>query len=264
MKHPHPVIDLNCDLGEGYGRWTLGDDDALLSVVTSANIACGFHAGDPNTMRRSCRTAAENGVVIGAHVGYRDLVGFGRRQLVIDPEDLINDVVYQIAALDGFARLAGSRVGYVKPHGALYNTVVADPVQATALAEAVHRYDPGLVLLGLAGSPGLSRARDRGLESVEEAFADRAYDREGKLVPRGLPGAVIHDVDAIVQRCLSLALHGEVTAIDGSVVPLRPRSLCVHGDTPGAVAIARAVRASLLDAGVLLAPFATEEARCAS
>ncbi|MDH6574627.1 5-oxoprolinase subunit PxpA [Kitasatospora sp. MAP5-34] len=264
MNHQQPVIDLNSDLGEGYGRWTLGDDDALLSVVTSANIACGFHAGDPNTMRRTCWTAAENGVAIGAHVGYRDLVGFGRRQIVLDPDDLINDVIYQIAALDAFARLAGSRVGYVKPHGALYNTVTADPAQAAALAEAVHRYDPELVLLGPAGSQGLSQARARGLEGVEEAFADRAYDRGGQLVPRGRPGAVIHDIDVIVQRCLTLALHGEVTAIDGSIVPLRPRSLCVHGDTPGAVAIARAVRASLLDAGVLLAPFAAEEARCAS
>ncbi|MEY9962660.1 UPF0271 protein [Streptacidiphilus sp. MAP12-16] len=264
MKPPQPVIDLNSDLGEGFGNWALGDDDALLSVVTSANIACGFHAGEPNTMRRTCWTAAENGVAIGAHVGYRDLAGFGRRRIDIDPEDLINEVVYQIAALDGFARLAGTRVGYVKPHGALYNTVATDPVQAAALAEAVHRYDPDLVLLGLAGSAGLSQARTRGLQTVEEAFADRAYDRDGRLVPRTLPGAVIHDIEAVVERCLAMALGGEVTALDGSVVPLRPRSLCVHGDTPGAVEIARAVRSALLDADVLLAPFTGQEALCAS
>jgi 5-oxoprolinase (ATP-hydrolysing) subunit A len=255
-----PTVDLNSDLGEGFGAWTMGDDDALLEIVTSANVACGFHAGDPGTMRRVCRRAADLGVAIGAHVGYRDLAGFGRRAMAVDPEDLADDVVYQIAALDGFARMAGVRVAYVKPHGALYNTIAVDPVQAGAVAEAVHRYDPGLAVLGLDGTHGLARAAAKGLTTVAEAFVDRAYTAEGTLVPRGQTGAVLHDVDEIVTRCVDMVVAGKVRAISGEKLSIRPRSLCVHGDTPGAVRIASAVRAGLIAAGVALAPFAGGEA----
>ena len=249
------VIDLNCDLGEGFGAWTLGDDEALLAVVTSANIACGFHAGDPGIMRRLCRIAAASGIAIGAHVGYRDLVGFGRRRIEVAPEDLVNDIVYQIAALDGFARLAGDRVSYVKPHGALYNTIAAEPVYARALAEAVRLYDPGLRVLGLAGSSGLDEVAASGLATVAEAFADRAYTAGGQLVPRSQQGSVVHDVDLIAERCTRLARTGEVESIDGATVRISAQTICVHGDTAGAVAVAQRVRATLLAEGITLAPF---------
>jgi UPF0271 protein len=259
-----PVTDLNCDLGEGFGAWTAGDDAALLDVVTSANIACGFHAGDPNTMRRVCQQAADNGVAIGAHVGYRDLAGFGRRPMTVAPEDLVNDVLYQIAALEGFARVAGTRVSYVKPHGALYNTVATDAEQAAAVVEAVHLYDPGLSLLGLPDSQSLAAAGAKGLTGVPEAFVDRAYDNRGGLVPRGVPGAVIHDAEAVVKRSLTMVWTGRVTAVDGSEVPLAPRSLCIHGDTPDAVDIARRVRHALITSGVVLAAFTKDRSLCAS
>jgi UPF0271 protein len=184
--------------------------------------------------------------------------------MAVDPEDLADEILYQIAALDGFARLAGTRVGYVKPHGALYNTVANDPVQADALAEAVHRYEPGLALLGLAGSQGLYKAAQKGLGTVAEAFVDRAYTSEGTLLPRGQPGAVLHDLGEIVERCVDMVLTGKVRAIDGTVVAVRPRSLCVHGDTPGAVRIARAVREELLAAGVRVVPFTAGKVPCAS
>ncbi|WP_112469128.1 5-oxoprolinase subunit PxpA [Streptomyces triticisoli] len=250
------MIDLNSDLGEGFGQWQLGDDEALLSLVTSANVACGFHAGDPTVMRRICEAAAERGVAIGAQVGYRDLAGFGRRFIDVDPAELVNDVVYQIAALDGFARLAGIRVAYVKPHGALYNAIVHHEAQAAAVAEAVRRYDPELPVLGLPGSVWLRTARAAGLTPVHEAFADRAYTPEGTLVPRREPGAVLHDPEVIVRRCLRMVTEGVVEAVDGSDVPLSVRSLCVHGDTADAVAIARRLREELERAGLAPTPFA--------
>ncbi|MGW2765713.1 LamB/YcsF family protein [Streptomyces sp. NPDC001275] len=250
------MIDLNSDLGEGFGQWRLGDDDALLSLVTSANVACGFHAGDPTVMRRTCERAAERGVAIGAQVGYRDLAGFGRRFIDVDPAELVNDVVYQIAALDGFARLAGTRVAYVKPHGALYNTIVHHEAQAAAVAEAVRRYDPELPVLGLPGSIWLRKAEAAGLTPVHEAFADRAYTPEGTLVSRREPGAVLHDPEVIVRRCLRMVTEGVVEAVDGSDVPLSVRSLCVHGDTAGAVAIARRLREELERADLAPTPFA--------
>ncbi len=251
-------VDLNSDLGEGFGIWQLGDDDALLDLVTSANVACGFHGGDPTIMRRVCERAAYRGVAIGAQVGYRDLPGFGRRRIDVEPRELMNDVIYQVAALDGFARVAGSRVTYVKPHGALYNTIVDDTSQAAAVVEAVSRYDATLPVLGLPGSEWLRLASAAGLHTVAEAFADRAYTPEGHLVSRRLDGAVLHDPDAIVDRCLQMARQGTVTAIDGTVVENRARSLCVHGDTPGAVEIARAVRAALTEAGVVLRRFTVD------
>jgi 5-oxoprolinase (ATP-hydrolysing) subunit A len=258
MSHDDLELDLNSDLGEGLGIWTLGDDEAMLDIVTSANVACGFHAGDPTIMRRVTLEAVERGVAIGAQVGYRDLVGFGRRPIDVDPAELVNDVLYQIAALDGFARIAGSRVRYVKPHGALYNTIVTDAEQAAAIVDAVRRYDPALPVLGLPGSEWLRQAAGAGLTAVPEAFADRAYTPEGRLVSRRQPGAVLHDPDLIAARCVEMARTGKLRAVDGSLVQVRARSLCVHGDTAGAVEIARRVRAALLEVGVVLRPFAPD------
>jgi UPF0271 protein len=239
-------VDLNSDLGEGFGAWRLGDDEALLDVVTSANVACGFHAGDPSTMRRVCAAAAVRGVAIGAQVGYRDLAGFGRRRIDYDPDELRDDLLYQIGALDAFARLTGSRVGYVKPHGALYNTAVRDERQAGAVVAAVAGYDASLPVLGLPGSALLRLAAEAGLRPVEEGFADRRYRPDGTLTPRTEPDALLTGTGEVVAQALRLATGTG-----------RVASLCLHGDTPGAVALARAVRAALDGAGVRLAPFAT-------
>ena len=250
---PDPMTDINADLGEGFGPWRLGDDLALLSIVTSANVACGFHAGDPLIMRRTCAAAVERGVTIGAQVSYRDLAGFGRREMDVAPDELTAEVLYQIAALDGIARAEGGRVAYVKPHGALYNRLVRDPAQAEALAAAVTAYDPSLPVLTL---PGSALHAVGGLTVLNECFADRAYTPEGRLVSRREPGAVIHDVERVAERALRMAAHRTVEAVDGSEVRVEARSICVHGDTPGAVEIARAVRFRLEEAGVPLGPFA--------
>lgn len=249
------LVDLNSDLGESFGRWVLGDDEAMLDQVTSANIACGFHAGDPTTIRRCCEGAAQRDVTIGAQVGYPDLLGFGRRFIDIDPGDLADGVTYQIGALQAMARVAGSRVAYVKPHGALYNTVVHHVDQAAAVVGAVAAYDDSLPILGLPGSQLLQQARDAGLDAVEEAFADRAYTPQGTLVPRGEAGAVLHDPAEVAVRAVRMATRGEVVAVDGSVVPLAARSICLHGDTAGAVAMAQATRRALEEAGVALEAF---------
>ena len=250
-------MDLNSDLGEGFGIWRLGDDDALLTVVTSANVACGFHAGDPSIMRRVCATAAERGVAVGAQVSYRDLAGFGRRRIDYAPDELTDDVLYQLGALDAFCRVAGTRVAYVKPHGALYNTAVRDETQAAAVALAVAAYDRALPVLGLPGSALLRASATAGLRTVAEGFVDRGYTPEGSLVPRYAADALITDHDQAVSRTLRLVQRGEMVAVDGTVVPMRVDSLCVHGDTPGAVSLARRVREALVAAGVPLAPFAT-------
>ena len=249
-------MDLNADLGEGFGVWRLADDDALLTIVTSANVACGFHAGDPGTMRRVCAGAAARGVAVGAQVSYRDLAGFGRRRIDYDPAELRDDVLYQLAALDGIARVEGTRVGYVKPHGALYNSVVTDVVQAEAVVEAVRGYPGRLPLLGLPGSVLLGLAAGAGLRSVGEGFADRGYRPDGSLVPRREPGALVTEVDAVVERALRMAVDGEVVAVDGTVVECPVESICVHGDTPGAVALAGRVRLALERAGLTVRPFA--------
>ncbi|MFE2480247.1 5-oxoprolinase subunit PxpA [Streptomyces sp. NPDC059389] len=253
-----PLIDLNADLGEGFGRWTLTDDEALLSVVTSANVACGFHAGDPSIMRRVCELAAERGVRIGAQVSYRDLAGFGRRSMDVPAGELADEVAYQIGALEVFARAAGSKVSYVKPHGALYNRTVHDADQAGAVIDGVRLAAgaAGLPVLGLPGSLLLAAARAAGLTAVPEAFADRAYTPAGTLVPRGEPGAVLHDPEAVVARAVAMAAEGAVTAADGSSVALRARSLCLHGDTPGAAGLAQRVRGALGAAGVRVEAFA--------
>jgi 5-oxoprolinase (ATP-hydrolysing) subunit A len=254
-------VDLNADVGESYGVWTLGDDAAVLDVVSSANVACGFHAGDPSTLLRTVRAAVERGVVVGAQVSYPDLVGFGRRELDCTPDEITADVLYQIGALDGIARAVGTQVAYVKPHGALYNRAAGDRVAAQALAEAVRRYDPALPVLLLAGTAGLATVAEAGLTAVGECFADRAYTPDGRLLSRRKPGAVLTDADlVVVDRAVRMAVAGEVIAVDGSTVQLDAASICLHGDTPGAAMLARAVRAGLIAAGVLIAPFAARPA----
>ncbi|MFE2382737.1 LamB/YcsF family protein [Streptomyces misionensis] len=250
------MIDLNADLGEGFGRWTLTDDDALLSVVTSANVACGFHAGDPSVMRRVCDLAAERGVRIGAQISYRDLAGFGRRAMDVPGEELAAETAYQIGALRVFAQAAGTDVAYVKPHGALYNHTVHDAEQATAVVAGVVLAGGGLPVIGLPGSRLLAAAEEAGLTAVPEAFADRAYTPEGTLVPRRRENAVITDEDAVVRRAVAFAVDGVVEAVDGTSVTVAARSLCVHGDTPGAALIAARVRAALESAGVEVGAFA--------
>ncbi|WP_340294573.1 5-oxoprolinase subunit PxpA, partial [Aquipuribacter hungaricus] len=247
------TVDLNADLGEGFGVWRLTDDEGLLDVVTSANVACGFHAGDPSTMRRVCEAAAARGVSVGAHVAYRDLAGFGRRFVDVAPDELHDDVVYQLAALVGTAASVGARVRYVKPHGALYNAVVHHEEQAAAVVRAVAAVDASLPLVGLPGSAVLRLAGQAGLATVTEAFADRAYTAQGTLVSRRLPGAVLTDVATVVARCVAMATGRPVADVDGAPLQVSARSLCVHGDTPGAVGTARAVRAGLEAAGVRVA-----------
>lgn len=248
-------IDLNADLGEGFGVWRLGDDEALLDVVSSANVACGFHAGDPATMRRTCASAARRGVAIGAQVGYRDLAGFGRRHINIAADDLAADVLYQIGALHGCATAAGTAVRYVKPHGALYGAAAQDSVQAGAIAEAVAAFDRSLPLLGLADSCLAAEAARHGLQFVTEAFADRAYLPTGRLVPRDQPGAVLTEARAVAARAVRFAREGRVVAADGTEIAVEARSICLHGDTPGAAELARAVRTALVEAGIDVAPF---------
>ncbi|ADU34917.1 LamB/YcsF family protein [Variovorax paradoxus] len=248
-------IDLNSDLGESLGVWRMGDDAAMLEIVSSANVACGFHAGDPAGILRTLRQAKERGVAVGAHVAYRDLVGFGRRNMDVDSADLRADVIYQIGALKGLAAAAGTEVRYVKPHGALYNTIAHDERQARDVIAAIREIDPGLVLVALAGSPLIGWAEAEGLRVVAEAFADRAYTPQGTLVSRREPGAVLHDATDVAERMLRLANEGTVTAIDGSVVRIRADSVCVHGDSPGAVEMARRVRERLVQAGVTVRSF---------
>jgi UPF0271 protein len=249
------AIDLNSDLGEGFGVWRLGDDEALLGIVTSANAACGFHAGDPSIMRAVAVGAVAHDVAVGAQVSYRDLAGFGRRPMDIAPDELTNEVLYQLGALDALCRVAGTQVRYVKPHGALYNTCVVDDVQAQAVVRAVMEYDDALPILGLPGSALLRHAEQAGLTPVSEGFVDRAYTPTGHLVPRSDPAALVSDPDAVVERSVRLATAGEVVAVDGSVLAMRVSSLCVHGDTPGAVDLARRVRRALGEAGVAVRRF---------
>lgn len=251
------TVDLNSDVGESYGRWRLGDDAALLEVVTSANVACGFHAGDPSTLRETCARAAARGVAVGAQVGYPDLAGFGRRFIDMDPAELTDAVLYQVGALEAMARVAGARVTYLKPHGALYNAVVHHEAQAAAVVRAVREHGASLPVLGLPGSQLLRQAAEAGLPTVSEAFADRAYTPQGTLVPRGEAGAVITDPAVVAARVVRMVVTGEVQSVEGTVVPVRADSICVHGDSPDAVALARAIREALVDAGVDLEPFAS-------
>ncbi|KQQ35225.1 hypothetical protein ASG19_15980 [Rhizobium sp. Leaf306] len=249
-------IDINSDLGESFGAWKMGDDSAMLDVVSSANVACGFHAGDPAGILKTLKAAAERGVAIGAHVGYRDLAGFGRRNMDPSSEELIGDVIYQIGALQGLAKAAGTRVTYVKPHGALYNTIAIDARQAADVIAAIRAIDPSLVLMALAGSQLVEQARSAGLTVVAEAFADRAYTPQGNLVSRREKGSVLHDPELVAQRMLRMVRDGAIEAIDGTMTKIDAQSICVHGDSPGAVAIAQRLRALLEESGHAVQPFA--------
>lgn len=256
MRVTMHAIDLNSDVGESFGRWSLGDDAAMMASVSSANVACGFHAGDPSVIRNTCEAAAKAGVAVGAHVGYRDLAGFGRRFMDVDPLELADDVVYQIGALQALAATAGTRVRYVKPHGGLYNAIVHNTAQARAVVEAVKSVDPGLPILGLPGSEVLRLAGASGLRAVSEAFADRAYNPDGTLASRSQPGSVLDDPDMVAARVLRMTAGETIRAIDGSDLKIQAESVCVHGDSPGAVAMAVAVRAALDDAGITITAFA--------
>jgi len=244
-------IDLNADLGEGFGAWTMGADQEVLSFVTSANVACGFHAGDPSVIDRTVGLAARAGVAVGAHPGYLDLRGFGRREMQLPASEIENDVVYQVGALQAFARSHGAALTHVKPHGALYNQAARDDQLARAIARGVARVDPKLVLVGLASSAPMRHAADaEGLRYAAEAFADRAYERDGQLVSRTLPGAVLENAEEAAAQAVSIARDGTVTAAGGTRVAFTADTLCLHGDSPHAVATARAVRRALEAAGV--------------
>ena len=250
------VIDLNSDLGESLGAWSMGDDAAMLDIVSSANVACGFHAGDPAGILATLKAAHARGVSVGAHVAYPDLLGFGRRNMDVASADLVADVIYQIGALQGLAQAAGTRITYVKPHGALYNTIAHDSAQALDVITAIRDVDANLALVALAGSPLVRWAQDAGLRVVAEAFADRAYTPQGALVSRREPGAVLHDSALVASRMLRLVRDGVVEAVDGSLARVQAQSICVHGDSPGAVEMARAVRMALESDGVVVRSFA--------
>jgi UPF0271 protein len=246
------TFDFNCDMGEGFGDWRLGLDEEVIKVVTSANVACGFHAGDPAIMRRTVRLAEAHGVGVGAHPGFPDLRGFGRRNLAATPDEVRDDLVYQVGALTAFT--SAKRLQHVKPHGALYNMAVPGGALARAIGEAVLDCDPSLTLVALAGSKWAEEAERMGLRVAREAFADRALMPDGTLVPRSKPGAVIHDERQVIERSVRLVTEKTVVAISGEVVHVEADTLCLHGDTPGAVALASALRSALEAAGVVLAP----------
>jgi UPF0271 protein len=247
-------IDLNADVGESLGPWPMGDDAALIPLVSSVNVACGFHAGDPLGIARTIALAVAAGAAIGAHPGYPDLVGFGRRDMAIEPDELEAAIVYQVGAVAALAHAAGAQLRHVKPHGALYNRAARDPATADAVARAVRRVSVELVLVGLAGSVSLEAGRAAGLAVAAEAFPDRAYEGDGRLRSRLHPDALVAGPADAAARAVAMATRGEVAAIDGSRVSLQPDTLCIHGDTPGAAAIARAVRHALESAGVRVAP----------
>ncbi len=249
------TIDLNADAGESFGRWQLGHDEALFPLLTSVNLATGFHAGDPRVMLRSIRLAKKHGVAVGAHPGFPDLVGFGRRDMAITPEEAYTDVLYQIGAISAFLRVEGLPLHHVKPHGALYLRMLRDEGLAQAVAQAVKDYDPNLPLVLLGGTPMEEAAKAVGVRYVREAFPDRAYLSDGRLAPRSMEGALIRDPKQAAERAVAMVLEGEIEALDGGRVRVQAETLCVHGDNPEAVEIARAVRAALESAGVTLRPF---------
>jgi UPF0271 protein len=255
-----PVIDLNSDVGEGFGSWRMGPDEALLELVSSANVACGFHGGDPSWMRRTCDLAVGHAVAIGAHVGFPDLAGFGRRHLEMTVADLTDAVLYQIGALDAFARASGDRVRYLKPHGALYHSAAQREDYAGAVVAAVQDFDAALVVLGPPNSQLLALAAAAGLSVAVEGFADRAYDAEGRLAPRSQPGSVLTDLGAVARQSVTLATGGAAAGVGSGLLPAGVESLCVHSDTPGAEQVARAVCAALEEAGITVAAFAADRA----
>ena len=255
--HIMTTIDLNSDLGESFGPWQMGDDEALMPSITSANIACGFHAGDPSVMRRTIALAKQHGVAVGAHPGFPDLAGFGRRDMHLSTNEVEDLVLYQVAALAGVAAAEGVRLQHVKAHGALYNMAARDAGLAGAIARAVAAFDPSLILLGLPNSPLLSEGKKAGLHVAAEIFADRTYEADGSLTSRRVPGSVIHDPAQVVARAVAMVTTGQVAATDGTVISLTAHTLCLHGDTPGAADLAQRVRAALHASGVRVSPLAT-------
>lgn len=254
------TLDLNADVGESFGPWRMGDDETLLELVTSANIACGFHAGDPDTMAATVRRAAGRGVALGAHPGLPDLQGFGRRSMAMTPREIHHLVLYQIGALAAFAGAAETRLSHVKPHGALYHQAADDPALAAAIAAAVRAFDPTLILVGLAGSCLIDAGRAEGLAVAREGFADRRYDAGGRLIPRDRPDSAIHDGSAAVAQVARMVEHGEVIAGDGTVIPLQVDTVCLHGDNPAAVTLARRLCEELPARGIALVSLAARHA----
>ena len=245
-------IDFNCDMGESFGMHKMGFDEEVIKHITSANIACGFHAGDPMWMRHTVRMAEEHGVAIGAHPSYPDLNGFGRRDMSLTPEEAKNDVIYQLGALNAFTK--AKKLQHIKPHGAMYNKAVNDEPLARAICEAVMEVDPDLIILALAGSPWIKIAKDMGLRVAQEIFADRAMNADGTLVPRSQPGSVLHNVEDVLERSIKMVTEGKATAITGEEFEVQADSICLHGDTPGAVDMAKALKKGLQDAGVEIVP----------
>ena len=247
-------IDLNCDMGESFGVYRLGQDEALLDCVTSVNIACGFHAGDPATMRRTVRMALDKGVAVGAHPGLPDLAGFGRREMAVSPQEAYDLVVYQVGALHGFVKSEGGRLRHVKAHGALYNMAARDRRLAEAMAEAVYRLDPELILFGLAGSEWIEAGRKAGLRTASEVFADRTYERDGSLTPRHLPDALIADAARAAEQVLRMVKEGKVRTRQNADIDVAAETVCIHGDGPHAAAFARIIRESLTREGIEVKP----------
>lgn len=250
-------IDLNSDLGESFGAYKIGMDDKVLPLVTSANIACGFHAGDPSVMKKTVDLAVKSGAALGAHPGYPDLVGFGRRKMAVSPADVYAMVVYQVGALSAFAKAAGTRLQHVKPHGAMYNMAAKDPALAEAIAQAIYDVDPGIILFALAGSESVKAAEKIGLKVASEVFADRSYQEDGSLTPRTQPGAMITDEDASIAQVLSMVLKGQVTTLSGKVIPVKADTICVHGDGEKALLFTQKIRKALQENGVEIAAAGT-------
>ena len=251
------VVDMNSDLGESFGNYKLGMDDKILEIVTSANIACGFHAGDPSVMKKTVALAVKNGAALGAHPGYPDLVGFGRRKMDIAPSDVYNMVVYQVGALAAFAKAAGTRLQHVKPHGAMYNMAAKDAKLAEAIAQAVYDVDKDLILYAQGGTESIKAAEKIGLRTASEVFADRSYQDDGTLTPRSQPGSMITDEEKSIAQVLSMVLEGKVTALSGKVIPVKADSICLHGDGPKALVFANKIRSVLLENGVKVAASGT-------
>ncbi len=252
MASPTGIIDFNSDLGESFGSYRMGLDEDIIRQVTSVNVATGFHAGDPDWMAKTVKLAEENGVQVGAHPAYPDLVGFGRRDMSLSPDEIRNAVTYQVGALAAFTD--GHRLQHVKPHGAMYNKAVRDAAEATAIVEAVKAFDPSLIHVVLAGSGWEKIARAAGVRIARECYADRAVTPQGGLVPRSQPGAVIHDEEQVIERSMRLATEGKVQAVDGTDIDFHADSICLHGDTDGAVELAAALRKELQAAGVQIKP----------
>lgn len=247
-------IDLNCDLGESYGAYHLGMDEAIIPLISSANVACGFHAGDFSTMEKTVRLCAENGICIGAHPGFPDLQGFGRRNMSLSPREVQNLITYQIGALDAFCRSTGARLHHVKPHGALYNMAAKNPALAEAICQGIYHFDPSLILLGLSGSEMLRQAEKIGLPCAAEVFADRAYEEDGTLVARSKPGAMITDEEEAVRRVIGMILEHKVTSITGKEIEICPDSVCVHGDSERALLFVKKIRSALEEKGIAIQP----------